>query len=202
MSLPRHCSFYLADVPSFSFLIICSAAAKSLQSCPTLCNPIDDRPSGSSVPGILQGHWSGVPFPSPMHACMLSCFSCVWVCATLWTAAHQAPLSTGFSRQEYWSGLPFLSPGSFALGEVNWQVLSSLLEKPTCWGAEVSCPQPVQIQESFGNSPVSGPPWIRTLSWGFSAGWHLDSHFMRVLEPETPNLVPPHPISWPSETVR
>ena len=50
-------------------------------------------------------------FPiSPMHACMLSHFSRVWFCVTLWTAAHQAPLSTGFSRQEYWSGLPFLSP--------------------------------------------------------------------------------------------
>ena len=45
-----------------------------------------------------------------MHACMLSCFSCVWLCVTPWTAAHQAPLSTGFSRQEYWSGLPFPSP--------------------------------------------------------------------------------------------
>ena len=44
-----------------------------------------------------------------MHACMLSCFSRVWLYATLWTAAHQAPLSTGFSRQEYWSGLPFQS---------------------------------------------------------------------------------------------
>ena len=50
-----------------------------------------------------------------MHACMLSCFSCVQLHATLWTAAHQAPLSTGFSRQEYWSGLPFPSPSSYAI---------------------------------------------------------------------------------------
>ena len=42
--------------------------------------------------------------------CMLSCFSRVQLYATLWTAANQAPLSTGFSRQEYWSGLPFTSP--------------------------------------------------------------------------------------------
>ena len=56
-----------------------------------------------------QEHWSGLPFPSPMHACMLNRFSCVQLCVTLWTAAHQAPLSTGFSRQEYWSGLPFPS---------------------------------------------------------------------------------------------
>ena len=49
-----------------------------------------------------QEHWSGLPFPSPMHACMLSRFSCVQLCVTLWTAAHQPPLSMGFSRQEYW----------------------------------------------------------------------------------------------------
>ena len=43
--------------------------------------------------------------------CIFSCFSCVQLCATPWTIAHQAPLSTGFSRQEYWSGLPFPPPG-------------------------------------------------------------------------------------------
>ena len=48
-------------------------------------------------------HWSGLPFPSPMHARKISCFSHAWLCAILWTAAHQASLSTGFSRQEYWS---------------------------------------------------------------------------------------------------
>ena len=55
-------------------------------------------------------YWSASPFPSPMHACMLSNLSRVRLCVTLWTAAHQCPLSTGFSRQEYWSGLPFPSP--------------------------------------------------------------------------------------------
>ena len=50
-----------------------------------------------------------------IYACMLlllllSHFSRVWLCATPWTAAHQAPLSLGFSRQEHWSGLPFPSP--------------------------------------------------------------------------------------------
>ena len=57
-----------------------------------------------------QEYWSGLPFPSPMHACILIRFSRVQLCATLQTAAHQASLSTGFSRQEYWSGLPFPSP--------------------------------------------------------------------------------------------
>ena len=88
-----------------------AAASKLLQSCLTLRNPIDGSPAGSSVPGILQARiLEGLPFPSPMHACMLSCFSHVQLCATLWTTAHQASLSTGFSRQEYWSGLPFPSP--------------------------------------------------------------------------------------------
>ena len=88
-----------------------AAAAKSLQSCLTLCDPMDSSPTGSSVPGILQARiLECVAYPSPLQACMLSRFSRVRLCATPWTAAHQAPLSTGFSRQEYWSGLPFPSP--------------------------------------------------------------------------------------------
>ena len=135
-----------------------AAAAKSLQSCPTLWDSTDSSPLGSSVPGILQArtlewvaisfsnawkwkvkvkslshirllatpwttayqappsmgfsrqeYWGGLPFPSPMHACMLSHFSHVQLCATPWTAAYQAPVSKGFSRHEYWSGLPFPS---------------------------------------------------------------------------------------------
>ena len=46
-----------------------------------------------------------------MHMCMLSCFSCVKLCATLWTVACQVSLSMGFSRKEYWSGLPCPPPG-------------------------------------------------------------------------------------------
>ena len=95
----------------YHFILIAAAAAKSLQSCPTLCNPTDSSPPGSSVPGFSrQEYWSGLTYPFPMRACMKSRFSHVQLCATLWTAAHQAPPSTGFSRQEYWSGLPFPSP--------------------------------------------------------------------------------------------
>ena len=50
-------------------------------------------------------------FPLPLCACMLSCFSCVRLYVTPWTVAHQAPLSMGFSRQEYLSGLPCPPPG-------------------------------------------------------------------------------------------
>ena len=70
-------------------------------------------------------HWSELPFPSTMHACMPSLFSCILVCATPWTAAHQAPLSTGFSRQEYWSGLPFPSP---------FEALALIILLTTVWG--------------------------------------------------------------------
>ena len=88
-----------------------AAAAKPLQSCLTLCDPIDGSPQAPLSLGFSrQEHWSGFPFPSRMHECRLSHFSHVQLCATPWTAAHQAVLSTDFSRQEYWSGLPFPSP--------------------------------------------------------------------------------------------
>ena len=97
--------------PHFIDNAAAAAAAKSLQSCPTLCDPMTTAHRAPLSLGFSrQEYWSGLPFPSPMHACMLSRFSRVRLCGTLWTAAHQAPLSTGFSRQEYWSGLPFPLP--------------------------------------------------------------------------------------------
>ena len=66
-----------------------------------------------------QEYWSGLPFPSPMDACMLSRFSHVQLCETLWTAVLQAPLSTGFSRQEYWSGLPSEVTSTIPVMQVN-----------------------------------------------------------------------------------
>ena len=71
-----------------------ACAAKSLRLCLTLCDPIDGSPhqAPQSLGFPRQEYWSGLPFPSPMHACMLSHFSCVQLCATLWTAAHQASL--------------------------------------------------------------------------------------------------------------
>ena len=59
--------------------------------------------------------WSGVISTSPSVSglLLLNCVICVWLFETPWTVAHQAPLSVGFSRQEYWSGLPCPSPGDF-----------------------------------------------------------------------------------------
>ena len=91
-----------------------SLIAKSLQSCPTLCDPIDSSPSGSPVPGILQARtleWVAISFSNAWKVKVKSP-SLVRLLATPRTAAHQAPLSIGFSRQEYWSGVPLPSPKS------------------------------------------------------------------------------------------
>ena len=91
-----------------------AVAAKSLQSCPTLCDPIDSSPPGSAILGILQAR---------TLECIAISFSTAWkwkvkvnplsrvrLLVTPWTAAHQAPRSMGFSSQEYWSGVPLPSP--------------------------------------------------------------------------------------------
>ena len=91
-----------------------AAAAKSLQLCPTLCDPIDGSPPGSSVPGILQARileWVAISFSSGWKwKVKVKSLSCVGLLATTWTVAYQALLSMGFSRQECWSGFPFPSP--------------------------------------------------------------------------------------------
>ena len=90
--------------------ILTAAAAKSLQSCLTLCNPIDGSPQGSPVPGILQARtleWVAVSFSNAWKwKVKVKSLSRVRLLVTPWTAAHQAPPSMGFSRQEYWSGVP------------------------------------------------------------------------------------------------
>ena len=87
---------------------------KSLQSCPTLCNPINSSPPGSSVPGILQARtleWVAISFSNAWKwKVKVKSLSRVWLLVTPWTAAYQASPSVGFSRQEYWSGVPLPSP--------------------------------------------------------------------------------------------
>ena len=91
-----------------------AAAAKSLQSCPTLCDPIDGSPPGCPVPGILQARtleWVAISFSNVWKwKVKVKLPSRVRLLATPWTAAYQAPPSMGFSRQEYWSGVPLPSP--------------------------------------------------------------------------------------------
>ena len=94
-------------------IVLAAAAAKSLQSCPTLCDPIDGIPPGSPIPGILLARtlkWVDISFSNAWKwTVKVKLLSRFLLLATLWTAAYQAPPSMGFSRQEYWSGVPLPS---------------------------------------------------------------------------------------------
>ena len=91
-----------------------AAAAKLLQSCPTLCNPINGSPPGSPIPGVLQARtmeWVAISFSSAWKwKVQVKSLSRLQLLVTPSTAASQAPPSMGFSRQEYWSGVPLPSP--------------------------------------------------------------------------------------------
>ena len=126
-----------------------ATAANLLQSCLTLCNLIDGSPPGSSVPGILQARvldWVAIAFSNAWKwKVKVKSLSRARLLVTPWTAAPQAPLSMGFSRQEDWRGAPSPSPrrhkkewnsrcwqrcgGNFS-GVVgrDWEILSPLWE--------------------------------------------------------------------------
>ena len=99
--------------------IYAAAAAKSHQLCPTLCDPIDSSPPGSPVPGILQARileWIVLSFSSAWKwKVKVKSLSRVRLFATPWTVTYQAPLSVGFPRQEYWSGVPLPSLYIYAM---------------------------------------------------------------------------------------
>ena len=93
--------------------VAAAATAKSLQSCPNLCNPIDSCPSSSTIPGILQARtleWVAISFSTAWKwKAKVKSLNRIRLLATPWTAAYQPPPSMGFSRQEYWSGVPLPS---------------------------------------------------------------------------------------------
>ena len=111
--------------------------AKSLQLCPTLCDPIDSSPPNSAVPGILQARtleWISIAFSNAWRwKVKVKSLSHVWLFATPWTAAYQAPLSMGFSRQQYWSR-----------GAIAFSLFTLLTHKP------------VKFLIWFGLYPLSG----------------------------------------------
>ena len=104
-----------------------AAAAKSFQSCPTLCHPIDGSPPGSPIPGILQARtleWVAISFSNAWKwKVKVKSLSRVWLLATPWTAVFQAPPSMGFSRQQYCSGVPLPSSN----------YLNNLVQKRLLW---------------------------------------------------------------------
>ena len=149
----RQASPSIANSWSLPINVHAAAAAKSLQSCPTLCDPIDGGPPGSPVPGILQARtleWTAISFSNAWKGKVKAkSLSPVRLFTTPWSAAYQAPLSMGFSRQEYSSGVPLPSPitpskssHAFASGKIStflWLSSTQLyiytphLFIPTCW---------------------------------------------------------------------
>ena len=127
-----------------------TAAAKSLQSCLTLCDPIDGSPPGSTVPEILQARtleWVAISFSNAWKwKAKVKSLSHVWLLATPWTAAYQAPPSMGFSRQKYCSGVPLPSPK-------NVYSISKFHE--TCISTESGCSRNSNLNKHL-SSPCLG----------------------------------------------
>ena len=143
---------YGSSIFVYSVLIIllpytAAAAAKSLQSCPTLCDPRDGSPLGSPIPGILQARileWVSISFSNAWKwKVKEKSLSRVRLLTTSWTAAHQAPQSMGFSRQEYWSGVPLPSP--YRAKEVQNLELEPCLINETPGAAEVEAERKLQL---------------------------------------------------------
>ena len=135
------CLFFNDRVLLYFYLVFnlrAAAAAKSLQSCPTLRNPIDGSPPGSPVPGILQARtleWVAISFSNAgKWKVKVKLLSCLLLFATPWTAAYPAPPSMGFSRQEYWNGVP--SPSPFNLREEWFMGVLSYPNKGNAIGVE------------------------------------------------------------------
>ena len=207
-----------------------AAAAKLLQSYPTLCGPLDRSPLGSSVSGILQARileWVAISFSNAWKwKVKVKLFSRARLLATLWTAAYQAPQSMGFTRQEYWSGLPLPSPlSSWVLiiscippsGPVFKVILSDkaslgnqlCTHTPTCWGhsqifKHQGHPLPDHIQFSSVQSAQSCPtlcdPMNRStpgLPVHHQHPEFTQTHVHRVSDA----IQPSHPLSSPSPPV-
>ena len=147
------------------YMYAAAAAAKSLQSCPTLCNPKDRSPPGSPVPGILQARtldWVAISFSNAWKwkvkvksLSSVQSLSRVQLLATPWTTAYQAPPSLGFSRQEHWNGLPFPSPV-----KVKVKVKSESEVAQSC----LTLSNPMDL--SPPDSSIHGIFQARVLEWG------------------------------------
>ena len=130
---------------TFTITNIYVAAAKSLQSCPTLCDPIDGSPPGSAAPGILQARtlqWVAISFSSAWKwKVKVNLLSRVRLFETPWTAAYEAPPPMRFSRQEYWSGV--YVAGCFnectccvLFMDLNENFLEKYTQAENCWAKD------------------------------------------------------------------
>ena len=149
-----------------------AAAAKSLQSCPTLCDPIDGSPPGSPVPGILQARtleWVAISFSNAWKwKVKMKSLSRVRLSATPWTAAFQALLSMGFSRQEYWS---LILNGYFIYNCLTYTFLPiCLIPQISCCSVAQPCPTLSDpVDRSLPGSSIHGIFQVRVLEWGATA---------------------------------
>ena len=161
------------------------AAAKSLQSCPTLFDPIDGSPPDSPVPGILQTRtleWVAISFSNAWkRKVKVKLLSRVQLLATPWTAAyHQAPPSMGFSRQEYWSGVPL---PSLADGDYSYEIKQCLL-----LGRKAMITKCVKNQrQHFANKGPSSQSYgfSRSYVWLYELelkeGWVLENWYFWIM---------------------
>ena len=156
-------------------MLSAATAAKSRQSCPTLCDPIDSSPPGSPVPRILQARtleWVAIYFSNAWEwKVKVKSLSHVLLLATPWTAAHQAPPSMGFSRQECWSGVPLPSPNMLSGFVITFfprskHFLISWLESPS---AVILESKKMKVCHCFHCLPIylplSGGPGCHDLSF-------------------------------------
>ena len=154
------CSLALGQTMVGVIVVMTPVAAKSLQSCPTLHEPIDGSPPGSPVPGILQARtleWVAISFSNALKwKVKLKSLSRVQLFTTPWTAAYQAPPSVGFSRQEYWRGVPSQPP--------------SKEHMPACCSSQDCCSQcpwphgrPLSTHTSAGDSQTLRQIWLNLL---------------------------------------
>ena len=146
---------------SASFLPMNAAAAKSLQSCPTLRDAIDSSPPGTAIPGILQARtleWVAISFSNAWKwKVRVKSLSHVWLLATPWAAAYQAPPSMGFSRQEYWSGVPSPSPSYMLLVFKYLNTAIGQSDKCLSWHPSSALLSGVTSGESLHSSEPEGP---------------------------------------------
>ena len=152
-----------------------AAAAKSLQSYPTLCDPIDGSPPGSPVPGVLQARtleWVAISFSNAWKwKVKVKLLSRIRLFATPWTAAYQASPSMGFSRQEYWSGVPLPSP----VGKAGWIQISLL------YLSSFSTQCSLKLRNKFGTA--------KKFTWLKSSYSNFFSPFESQLNKEYHNIV-------------
>ena len=152
-----------------------AAAAKSHQSCLTLCDPIDGSPPESPIPGILQARtleWVAISFSNAWRwKVKVKSLSRVRLLATPWTAARQAPPSMGFSRQQYWSGChcdcTHEIKRQLLLGRKAMTNLDSVLKSTDITANKSPCSQSYDFSHSYvGMWELNYKGWVLK-NWSF-----------------------------------